>query len=98
VASVLPWAPQDFEDRYDRWVAQDGHADQDLRLEVLAWLMGRLADPYDGAKPIASVPGLFQATIPHTEIDGRAVMCSYWIDNDARTVRCDNIATLALPH
>jgi hypothetical protein len=98
VTSPSSWIPLDFEDRIARWIDRDGFRDDDLRLEVVSWIINQLHDPYDGVKPVASLPGLYQGTIPHTEIRGTAVLCSYWIDNDARTVRCDNIATLALPH
>ena len=91
------WTLLDFEDRYDRWVEIDGQ-DDDLRLEVLAWLVGRQDDPYQGVKPDPRIPGLYYGTIPHTEVDGRAVLCSYWIFNDQRQVRMDSLATLALPH
>jgi hypothetical protein len=65
---------------------------------VLAWLVGRHDDPRQGAKPDPTFPGLYYATIPHTEVGGRAVFCSFWIDHRNRQVRCDTLATPALPH
>jgi hypothetical protein len=91
------WQLFDFEERYDRWADVDG-GDADLRLEVMNWILGRQDDPYSEAKPDTKISGLFYATIPHTEVHGRAVLCSFWIFNASHQVRCDSIATLALPH
>lgn len=92
------WIPLDFEDRITRWIDRDGYANDDLRLEVVTWILAQLTDPFRGVTPVPEIPGLYAGTIPHTESDGTAVLCTYWIDTDARTVRCDNLATLALPH
>jgi hypothetical protein len=41
---------------------------------------------------------LWFGRIPGTFRNGTDVMCSYWIDEEMRRIRCDSIATLSRPN
>jgi hypothetical protein len=40
---------------------------------------------------------LWYGMVPGTEFHGSAVVCSYFVDELNRQVRCDSFATLSLP-
>lgn len=60
----------------------------------------RLEDPYAGMQRQPGFPNLRFGRIPGTYQpgDGTVVVCSLWIEEASRTVRCDRIGTLAIPY
>jgi hypothetical protein len=70
----------------------------DLRILVTEWVVGRADDPYTGVtRRLEIAPNFWFGVVPGSREGDRVVMCSYWIDEEARSVRCDMIATLGLP-
>lgn len=69
----------------------------DRRIAVLAWMVSRGADPYAGARREDVAPNCWLAKIPGTFHGGQMVVCTYFIYEETRTVRCDMLTTLALP-
>jgi hypothetical protein len=59
--------------------------------------MSRARDPYVDARREQGIPDLWYAVVPGSEHEGKAVTCSYWIDEQRRAVRCDNFASLSMP-
>ena len=65
---------------------------------VLNWLLGRIDNPYEGLKGEQGFDNLWFGAVPRSvDEDGTVVVCSLWIDEPARVVRCDRIATLSTP-
>ena len=91
------WGLVGFLERLDDWETREGPSD-DLRLVVTAWILSRFDDPYQGVQREPGFPNLWYGEVPGTA-HGHAqiVVCSYWIEETARTVRCDSIATLSFP-
>jgi len=86
-----------FEEAFEIWVAQESPNDA-LRLLVLDWLFTRLEDPFVGVRRQPSFENLWFGPVPGTvHGPGQVVVCSYWIFESSRTIRCDSIATLSLP-
>lgn len=90
------WELAGFLERLDVWAEQE-QASQDLRLLVTGWILTRYDDPYAGARREAGFDGLHYCTVPGTAHQGRAVVCSYWVNDGSRTVICSSFATLSLP-
>jgi hypothetical protein len=90
------WKLEGFLDRLDAWADQESPSD-DLKLLVTAWIMSRYDDPYLGMRREPDFPNLWFGSVPDTEIAGTVVVCTYWIEESTRTVRCDGFATLNLP-
>lgn len=91
------WQLQGFEDALDRWIAIENPS-IDLRFVVTEWVVGRADDPYAGVRRRTEVaPNYWFGTVPGSREGDRVVVCAYWIDEETRSVRCDNIATLGLP-
>lgn len=78
------------------WIDLEQPTD-DLRIRVTSWIFTRCDDPYQGAIRAPGFPNLWFVQLPGTLIDDRAVFCSYWIEETAKTVRCDLFSTLGLP-
>ncbi len=96
-----PWTLQDFLPRFDVWVDQE-YPQDDLRVYVLDWIFTRLRDPYTDARRVPGFSDYWQAVIPSSEhfddhAEPCAVVCLFWLDDNARIVRCDRIASLSLP-
>lgn len=96
-----PWTLQDFLLRFDIWAEQE-HPLDELRVHVLDWIFSRTSDPYADARRAPGFADYWHAVVPHSEhFDDHgercAVVCHYWLDPTARTVRCDGIASLSLP-
>jgi hypothetical protein len=91
------WKPEGFVERFDAWVELEEPTD-DIRLFVMAWIMSRFDDPYQDGRREQGFPNLWYAVVPGSD-DGRGhvVVCSYWIEESTRTVRCDNFGTLSWP-
>lgn len=92
----IPWTLVGFLDRFDMWALSEPVAD-DLRLEVLEWVLSRVNDPYEGAKREHRIPNLWITPACYIEGASRAVVCSYWIYESERLVKCDNFGTLTVP-
>lgn len=97
MADQESWTLEGFLQRLDAWVELESPSD-DLRLLVTAWVMTRYDDPYQGVRRETGFPNLWFGVVPNSD-DGseRVVVCSYWIEESRRIVRCDNFATLNLP-
>ena len=67
---------------------------------MTAWVLTRLEDPYAGMQRQPGFPNLWFGRIPGTYQPGGStvVVCSLWIEEASRTVRCDRIGTLAIPY
>ncbi len=95
-SGAAAWTLEGFLERLDAWAALESPTD-DLRLIVTAWVMTRFDDPYQGVRREPGFDNLWFGTIPGTAASGTVVVCSYWIEESSRTVRCDNFATLNSP-
>lgn len=92
-----PWKLAGFLDRLDAWVERESPND-DLRLLVTAWVVNRHTDPYHGVRRESGFPNLWSGVVPDSDDgQGNGVFCSYWIDETARVVKCNGIATLSWP-
>lgn len=91
------WRLDGFEERLDAWAEREGeNVDQNLILFVLGWVLTRGVDPYEGAEREPGFPNLWSAWVPEVrDAEGRGVLCSYWIDEATRVVRCDNYGLLS---
>jgi hypothetical protein len=90
------WSLEGFEEALDIWAERES-PDIDLRLVVTSWVFARHGDPYVGVRREAGFDNLWFGAVPGSIRDQKVVVCSYWIIESARTVRCDSIATLSLP-
>jgi hypothetical protein len=90
------WTLEDFEPRLDQWIEMEKPSDN-LRILVTAWVLSRFDDPYAGVRREPDFDNLWFGPVPGSLQEGRVVVCSYWIFEASRTVRCDSIATLNLP-
>jgi hypothetical protein len=91
------WKLEGFLDRFDAWAdLEDMTPDQ--RVFVIYWFMSRSEDPYQGVRREPGFPNLWWGAIPNSgDGKGNVVMCSYWIEESTRTVRCDNFGLLSWP-
>lgn len=86
-----------FGEQIDRWDALESPAD-DLRSLVTEWVLSRYDDPYQGVTREQGFANLWFGRVPRSQDGtGCVVVCSYWIEESTRTVRCDSFATLSLP-
>ncbi len=91
------WQLNGFEDALDRWISLDDPS-LDLRFLVTEWVLGRADDPYVGAsRRLEIASNYWLAVVPESQEGDRVVTCTYWIDEQVRSVRCDMIATLSRP-
>jgi hypothetical protein len=91
------WRLEGFGECLDEWAARDLPSG-DLRVVVTAWVITRFDDPYQGVRREPGFENLWFGPVPGSgDGQGNAVACSYWIEEAARTVRCDSIATLSQP-
>ena len=92
-----PWRLIGFESRLDVWIELES-PDVDLRGVVVNWILSRIEDPYPGMGREPEFDNLWFAPIPASERpDGTVVVCSLWVEETSRSVRCDQIASLNLP-
>ncbi len=91
------WHLEGFLERFDAWAEGQSPSD-DLRLVVMSWILTRFDDPYRGVRRETGFPNLWYGVVPDSN-DGtdHVVVCSFWIEETARHVRCDSFATLSLP-
>lgn len=65
---------------------------------VTEWIVERADDPYAGVKRRTEVAtNYWFGSVPGSREGNHVVVCGYWIYEETRSVRCDNIATLGLP-
>ncbi|MGH3764225.1 MAG: hypothetical protein ACRDS0_23060 [Pseudonocardiaceae bacterium] len=92
-----PWALESFLERFDSWVELESPKD-DLRYVVMTWILTRYDDPYQGVRREEGFENLWFGAVPKSDDGaGNVVVCSYWIKESTRIVRCDNFGTLSLP-
>ena len=91
------WTLENFEACLDAWIERERPPDE-LRILVTAWVLARFDDPYVDVRREPSFDNLwFGAVHGSVHGEGRVVVCSYWVQERQRTVRCDSVATLNLP-
>ena len=94
---IPEWTLERFTGHLDDWIARE-HPPDAVVIVVTAWLLSRFDDPYPGMQRERGFPNLWFGQIPESRHgDGQVVVCSYWIEESTRTVRCDSIATLNMP-
>jgi uncharacterized phage-associated protein len=81
------WQLENFDVRLDVWITNES-PDDDLRIIVTQWVLGRFDNPYTDVSREAEFPNLWFAAIPESPHDGRVVVCSHWIFEEVRLVRC----------
>lgn len=91
------WQLVNFDDPLNRWLDLE-QPDLPIRIAVAEWILSVADDAYAGAcrQPDVGV-NYWLAKIPNTYRAGRAVVCTFRIDEETRTVTCDMIATLSMP-
>jgi hypothetical protein len=91
------WSLVDFEVRVEEWIENED-PDADLRNVVINWILSRIEDPYADARREPGFENLWYSVIPGSIHPGpMVVVCSYFVLETTRTVRCDQIASLAYP-
>jgi hypothetical protein len=97
VAEREVWALENLESCLDAWIELEQPSD-DLRILVTAWVLTRFDDPYADVRREPSFDNLWFGAVPGSvHGQGCVVVCSYWVHEGQRTVRCDSVATLNLP-
>lgn len=91
------WRIDGFLERVEIW-GDEQAASIDLRIVVTEWVFSRYDDPYAGARREEGFENLWYVVVPNSAHgNGDVVICSFWIDEEARVVRCDNVATVGWP-
>jgi hypothetical protein len=97
VSEPKVWTLHNFEVCLDAWIELERPSD-DLRLLVTSWVLTRFDDSYVGVRREPGFDNLWFGAVPGSVHDeGRVAVCSYWVHELQRTVRCDSVATLNLP-
>ena len=97
VADADVWALENFEACLDAWIELERPSDE-LRILVTALVLSRFDDPYVDVRREPSFDNLWFGAVPGSvHGEGRVVVCSYWIHESQRVVRCGSVATLSLP-
>jgi hypothetical protein len=101
VTEPAKWELVDFLPRLDDWIATE-HPLQELTPLVIDWIFTRLSDPFGNARRVDGFADYWQAVVPDSDhfddyAERSGVVCLYWVDVAARSIRCDRIATLSLP-
>ncbi|WP_067494036.1 hypothetical protein [Actinoplanes sp. TFC3] len=91
------WNLTNVDECLDRWEQVCAPAD-DLRRLVVAALLSRMDDPYDGARrEFGDEPSLWFWMVPGSLHAGQAVYMSFMVFERLGTVRIDSIMTLSWP-
>jgi hypothetical protein len=91
------WRLVRFIAHLDRWAAAE-NPDQDERLTVVSWVMGRHDNPYAGVRRVKGEANLWFGRVAGTRRpDGTIVTCAYHVLEETRVVRCHAIARAYLP-
>jgi hypothetical protein len=94
---VIRYELVNFLPRFDEWVDLESPADE-IRAAVLSWMFTRAENPYLGVKRTEGFVNLWYGAVPHTEHGaGDVVVCSYFINESERAVKCNGFATLSTP-
>lgn len=94
--STAQWELQGFQRHADIWISTED-PDQDLKNEVLEWLLSRMDDPYQGVKREPGFDNLWYGPVPGTHRGYTVVVCAYFILEAGHAVKCNSIATLNMP-
>ena len=90
------WELRDFETFLDAWIHTE-HPEQEVVLEVAAWILSRMDDPYQGVTRQPDTPDYWHGRIPGTDRGDTSVYCAYYILVAEHAVRCDIFGTLNRP-
>jgi hypothetical protein len=93
------WNLTNVDECLDRWEQECVPADE-LRRLVIAALLSRMDDPYDGARReswFGNEPSLWFWMVPGSLHAGQAVYVSFMVFERLGTVRIDSIMTLSWP-
>ncbi len=91
------WVLVRFTEQLERWIDRES-PDQDTRLVVANWIMTRYSDPYQGVVREHPIPDLWFGRIPQTlNADDTVVVCAYFVFEQTKIFRCDNIGRIGLP-
>lgn len=91
------WELKDFLDRLDDWIALEAPP-QSLVHHVTSWIMSRGDNPYQGVQREPGFDNLWYGVVPRSGHDaGSVVVCSYFVFETTRVVRCNSFATLNWP-
>lgn len=91
------WRLEKFLPEFDSWTERENPGD-DLRVLVTEWMVGRQDDPYRVVRRQPPLENLWYGHVPDSDDGtGRVVVCSYWIFESRRLLRCNSFATLSLP-
>lgn len=90
------WRLDGFEYHLDIWIDLE-KPEQELINGVLAWVISRADDPYQGVAREPGFDNLWHGRVPRTSYGGTTVVCSYFVFARERSVRCNSIATLNRP-
>ena len=94
---MTPYILDNFLEKLDEWDGEFSPGN-DLRRAVLLWLLTLAEHPFEGVKRAEGLENLWYRAVPKTEHgEGHVVVCSYWIFESQRLLRCDSFATLGLP-
>lgn len=93
----LPWQLEGFLETLDAWADRED-VGVDLRFVVTEWILTRVDDPYQGVRREPGFPDFWSGVVPGShDGDGHVVLCSYWVEESRRAVRCDNFGLLSWP-
>lgn len=85
------WTLRGFRRRTQEWVGRE-HPPPEVEDRVAQWLPTLAVDPYHGAFPEEGGGGeVYAVTVPDVVVGGYHVVCSYRIELDRFTVRCEHI-------
>lgn len=81
----------------DLWIDREPKLG-DLRLPVLAWIQGRMDNPYVGVRREEQIDNVWFGAIPGTEtVDGEVAVGSYFVFESKKLVRCNSFSLLSPP-
>jgi hypothetical protein len=90
------WELIGFGAQLDLWIEREDPPSAVVS-EVVTWIMGRTEDPYRGARREPGFPNLWWGKVPSAHYGGVVPVCSYWIEELPRRVRCSSVSSLHWP-
>ncbi|WP_336214871.1 hypothetical protein [Nonomuraea sp. LPB2021202275-12-8] len=93
------WQLVGFEKCLEQWELNEPVSAvlDDMGLIVADWIFSRASNPYEGVQREPGFSNLWFGHIPGTFHKGLVVCCSYWIEEQTSTVRCNMFGTLSWP-
>lgn len=92
-----PWKLERFPETLNIWIDICSPSSE-LRRIVRTWVVTRYEDPYEGMRREPDIDNLWYGVVPGSNDGyGNVVVCSYFIVESTRTVRCNSCTTLSLP-